>query len=80
LNEPDRHNTGPPFSKEDVALIREAVMNPGARVACPGCGSPLTIETVAGEGQGAGWRIHCEKCRRNLVVHSLPERPASEHD
>jgi transposase-like protein len=80
LTEPGRHNTNPPFSQEEVALIRVAVMSPDALVECPRCGSPLTIEAVAGEVQGAGWWIYCEKCRRNLVVHSLPERPASEHE
>ena len=80
MTEAGRHNTSPPFSKEEVALIREAVVSPGSRVECPGCGSPLTIETVAGDMQGTGWRIHCEQCRRNLVVHSLPERPATGND
>ncbi len=80
MTEAARHNTSPPFSKEEVALIREAVMSPGARVECPRCGSPLTIETVAGEVQAAGRRIHCEECRRTLVVHSLPEKPAGERE
>jgi hypothetical protein len=80
LTEPGGRNTGPPFSKEEVALIREAVMGPDVLVECPRCGSPLTIETVAGAVQGGGWWIHCEECKRNLVVHSLPQRPASEHE
>ena len=79
MTEPDRRDTHPPFSKEEVALIRKAVMVPGAAVECPRCGSPLTIETVPGAVQDGGWWIQCASCRRNLVVRDLPERPASEH-
>ncbi len=35
MPEPDRHDTGAPFLKEEVALIRKAVLTPGARVECP---------------------------------------------
>ncbi len=72
MPEPDRHDTGAPFSKEEVALIRKAVVTPGARVECPRCGALLTPEAVAGEGTGAaGWWLHCDTCRRNLVVRNL---------
>ena len=79
MTELDRRDTHPPFSKEEVALIRKAVMTPGAPMECPRCSSPLTIEIVAREAQGDGWLIHCADCRHNLVVRDLPERPASEH-
>jgi hypothetical protein len=61
LTEAGRHNTSPPFSKEEVALIREAVVSPSSRVEYPGCGSPLTIEAVAGDVQRAGWWIQLRK-------------------
>ncbi len=76
MTEQDKNNTNPPFSKEDVALIREAV-TAGRQVECPQCGSPLTAERpVAGEGTGeAVWWIHCTTCRRNLILHDLTEPP-----
>jgi hypothetical protein len=61
LTEASGHITSPPFSKGEVALIREAVMSPAALVECPRCGSRLAIETVAGEVQGAGPRINTAK-------------------
>jgi hypothetical protein len=61
LTEAGGHATSPPFSKGEVALIREAVMRPAALVACPRCGSRLAIETIAGEVRGAGRRINTAK-------------------
>ena len=34
MTERDKQDTNPPASKDDVALIREAVMTPGASVEC----------------------------------------------
>ena len=61
LTEAGGHTTSPPFSKGEVALIREAVMSPAALLECPRCGSRLAIETVAGEVKGAGRRTNTAK-------------------
>ena len=64
-------NTAPPFSKEEVTSIREAVLKTGATVDCPRCDSPLTIETATNEAHISSWWIHCTECRRNLVVRDV---------
>jgi DNA-directed RNA polymerase subunit RPC12/RpoP len=76
VTERDDHDTSAPFSKEEVAIIREAVLTPGASVECPRCGSALTLkERVVGETTVALLWVHCTTCRRNLIVRDLPERP-----
>ena len=80
MNEP-RHPTHAPFSKEEVALIREAVLTPAASIECPRCGSPLTLaEPTVGEtarAKAAAWWLHCATCQRNLIVHDVPRRPSA---
>ncbi len=80
MTERAEHDTQPPFSKEEVALIRKAVVTPGAAVECPRCGSPLTAEgPVAGEGTGAAvCQLHCATCRRNLILRNLTEPPPAD--
>ncbi len=80
VTERANHDTQPPFSKEEVALIRKAVLTPGAAVECPRCGSLLTIERpVASDGTGAVlWSVHCATCRRNLIVRHLTEAPPAD--
>ena len=46
VTERAKRDTQPPFSKEEVALIRNAVLTPGAAVECPRCGS-LSRPTAA---------------------------------
>ncbi len=76
MTERDDHDTSAPFSKEEVAIIRKAVLTPGASVECPRCGSTLTLEEcVVGETTVAVLRVHCTTCRRNLIVRDLPKRP-----
>ncbi len=80
MTERAKHDTQPPFSKEEVALIRKAVLTPGAAVECPRCGSLLSSEgPAAGEGTGAVvWSLHCATCRRNLIVRNLTEPPPAD--
>ena len=80
MTERARHDTQPPFSKEEVALIRKAVTTPGAAVECPRCGSLLTAERpVADEGTGAAvWWVHCATCKRNLIVRNRAEPPPAD--
>jgi transposase-like protein len=80
VNEGGAKDTTPPFSKEEVARIREAVIKVGTSVDCPRCGSPLTFEAVTGEAPGSSWWINCTECRRNLVVLDLTQRRVSEDD
>ena len=80
MNEEDAKNTTPPFSKEEVARIREAVIKVGTSVDCPRCGSPLTFEAVKGEAHGSSWWIHCTECRRNLVVRDPTQRRVKKDD
>ena len=80
VTERAKHDTQPPFSKEEVALIRKAVLTPGAAVECPRCGSLLSTEgPVTGEGTGpTAWWLHCATCRRNLIVRNLTEPPPAD--
>ncbi len=80
VSEGDERNTAPPFSKEEVARIREAVFKAGAVVDCPRCGSALTIEAVKGEAHGSSWWIHCTECRHNLVVRDPTQRRVKKDD
>jgi len=80
VNEGNARNTTPPFSKEEVARIREAVIKVGTCVDCPRCGSPLTFEAETGKAHGSGWWISCTECRRSLVVRDLTQRRVTEDD
>ncbi len=80
VSEGGANNTVPPFSKEEVAEIREAVINAGTTVDCPRCASPLTIEAVKGEARGSSWWIHCTECRRNLVVRDPTQGRVKKDD
>jgi hypothetical protein len=77
VTERGRYGTHPPFSKEEVALIRKAVRTPGAAVECPRCGSPLSIEgpfdSVA-TGAAVCW-VRCPTCQRILIVRNLTVPP-----
>ena len=77
MTERDDRDTSAPFSKEEVAIIRKAVLTPGASVECPRCGSALTLdeERVVGEATVAVLWVQCATCRRSLIVRDLPERP-----
>jgi DNA-directed RNA polymerase subunit RPC12/RpoP len=79
VTERDDHDTSVPFSKEEVAIIRKAVLTPGASVECPRCGSALTLEErVVDETTVAVLWVHCATCRRNLIVRDLPQRPPTD--
>ncbi len=67
-----RHDTSAPFSKAEVARIREAVLTPGAPVVCPRCESPLTLDHPAATGPNVWW-VHCASCQRNLIVRAPTE-------
>lgn len=67
-----RRDTSAPFSKAEVARIREALLTRGAVVDCPRCGSSLTFErpaTSVASGPSVWW-INCASCQRNLIVHA----------
>jgi len=80
VSEGDAKNTAPPFSKEEVARIREAVTKAGATVDCPRCGSPLSIEAATSEAYGSSWWVHCTECGRNLVVRDPTQRRVKKDD
>jgi ribosomal protein S27E len=60
-----RPTTPVPFSREEAASIRETFATRGAEVSCPRCDELLTVSPTSG---GAIRALHCERCRRILVV------------
>ena len=64
-----RPTTPIPFSREEAASIREAIATPGTEVSCPRCDELLTVSPTSGGAIGA---LHCERCRRILVVAPGP--------
>ena len=71
---PDSRSTSAPFSKDEIALIKQAILTPGAMVECPRCGTLLKTDAyLAAEAQKSKvlW-VFCETCKRNLIVRDLP--------
>ncbi len=71
---PDSRPTSAPFSKEEIALIKEEMSTSGATVECPRCGTLLKTEpylTTEADKPKALW-MFCETCKRNLIVRELP--------
>ncbi len=71
---PDSRSTSAPFSKEEIALIKQAILTPGAMVECPRCGTLLKTDAhLATEAHKPKvlW-VFCETCRRILTVRDLP--------
>ncbi len=71
---PDSRSTSAPFSKEEIALIKEAVLTPGAMVECPRCGTLLKTDThpaTEAHTPSVLW-VFCETCKRNLIVRDIP--------
>ena len=70
----DKRATMAPFSKEEIAVIRKAIVTPGATLDCPRCGTLLTPErSTATEGKPVIVWLYCASCQRNLIVRDLPE-------
>ena len=67
--------TNAPFSKEEIALIRQAIVTPGATVECPRCGTLLTPEgpIAVDAAEGDVLWLCCATCKRNLIVRDLPD-------
>ncbi len=71
---PDSRSTSAPFSKEEIAQIKQAILTPGALVECPRCGTLLKTDPyLATEAHKPKvlW-VFCETCKRNLIVRDLP--------
>ncbi len=71
---PDSRSTTAPFSKEEIELIKQAILTPGALVECPRCGTLLKTDPyVATEKHKTKvlW-VFCETWKRNLIVRDLP--------
>ncbi len=74
VNEPDSRPTSAPFSKEEIALIKQAILTPGAMVECPRCGTLLKTDpylATEADKRKVLW-VFCETCKRNLIVRDLP--------
>jgi hypothetical protein len=74
LTPPDQRDTSAPFSKEEIALIKQAILTPGAMVECPRCGTLLKIDThpAMEEHKLKVLWVFCETCKRNLIVRDVP--------
>ena len=71
---PDARSTSAPFSKEEIATIKQAILTPGVMVECPRCGTSLktdTHEATEAHKSKVLW-LFCETCKRNLIVRDLP--------
>jgi hypothetical protein len=61
-----RPTTPIPFSREEAASIREAIVTPGVEVIeCPRCEELLTVSRSS---EGDVQALSCERCRRILVL------------
>ncbi len=75
----DQRTTSAPFSKEEITLIKRAILTPGAMVDCPRCGILLKIDAYLAAdvpGTKALW-VFCETCKRNLIVRDVSTEPES---
>ena len=71
----DQRDTSAPFSKEEIALIKQAILTPGAMVECPRCATLLKTDThpATEEHKPKVLWVFCETCKRNLIVRDLPK-------
>lgn len=75
----DQRTTSAPFSREEITLIKTAILTPGTMVDCPRCGTLLKIDAyLAADMPGAKalW-VFCETCKRNLIVRDVSTEPES---
>ncbi len=63
-----------PFSPEEAARIRELMVTPTARLACPRCGGDLStgLPIAGGGSMTAVWEVRCDACARSMIVLDLP--------
>lgn len=69
----DPRTTSAPFSKEEITLIKSAILTPGTMVDCPRCGTLLKVDAYSATdvpGAKALW-VFCETCKRNLIVRDV---------
>ncbi len=78
MNDGER-DTLRPYSPEEAAQIRKALVTPDAPMLCPRCGSHLDMGgPVAGGGSMAiVWQFRCDACRRSIMVRDVPEHRQS---
>ena len=79
VTRPDPRTTSAPFSKEEITLIKTAILKPGTMVDCPRCGTLLKIDAYSATdvpGTKALW-VFCETCKRNLIVRDVSTEPES---
>jgi hypothetical protein len=67
---PGASSTNPPFAKDEIERIRQAVLSSQETVECPRCGGPLTRTHLPGNTQTDTCLVACIMCGRNLVVRS----------
>ncbi len=75
----DQRTTSAPFSKEEITLIKRAILTPGTMVDCPRCGTLLKIDAYLATdmpGTKVLW-VFCETCKRNLIVRDVSTEPES---
>ncbi len=73
VTRPDPRSTSAPFSREEITLIKRAILTPGTMVDCPRCGVLLKIDAYSATdvpGTKALW-VFCETCKRNLIVRDV---------
>ncbi len=71
-----RRATWPPYTEEEAAQVRNAVVTPQAPVLCPRCGQDLDMLGPVGGG-AVVWQFRCEACRRSVVVYDPPKERTS---
>ena len=68
----ESQQTAVPFSPRDADRIRESMLSPRGRIACPQCDRELTTDPIAGGGSiETVWEMRCVPCARSLVVSGL---------
>ncbi len=75
----DPRTTSAPFSKEEITLIKKAILSSGATVDCPRCGTLLKVDAYMATdmpGKKVLW-VFCETCKRNLIVRDVSTEPES---
>ena len=68
-----RRSTPELFIREQIELIRHALLNSETSVACPRCEGDLLLGPSVQRGDKFTREVHCTGCRHRAVVVDVPE-------